>query len=111
MGLEHLLPGYVAPLAYYDPELYLNFTVEKLVFGKSTNAEYHVAYDKVVVEDLEKLSSCGAVMTFEDLPKATELGYGVYDFRNKVVVKKPAKKRAPAKKKVAKKVVTPVEVK
>ena len=111
MGLEHLLPGYVAPLPYYDPELYLNFTVEKLVFGKSTNAEYHREYSKVSLEELGTLGSCGAKLLFEDLVKATEMGYAAYDFRNKVVpTTKPAKKKV-AKKKVAKKVVPPVEVK
>ena len=110
MGLEHLLPGYVAPLAYYDPEVYLEFTVEKIVFGKEQSTVYHEVIATLDADKIEELSMRGAKLTFTDLTKATELGVAKSDFRNKEPVKKPAKKKAQAKKRVPKKVVTPVEV-
>ena len=112
MGLEHLLPGYVKPILeiYYDPELFLNFSVDKTVFGKTTNIEYHMPLDGIITEEIEDLSKHGAKLIFAHLEQATKLGLGHFDFRNKeVVVKKPAKKKAPTKKKVTK-VVKPVEV-
>ena len=111
MGLEHLLPGYVAPILpppYYDPELYLEFTVEKSVFGNTTSVTYNELIETLDVAKIEDMGRHGSKLEFTDLVKATELGVASADIRNKEPVKKPIKKKAPAKKRVPKKVVVNV---
>jgi hypothetical protein len=114
MGLDHLLPGYIAPIlppTYYDPELFLEFTVEKTVFGNTISTVYHELIETLDVAKIEDMGRHGSALTFTDLVKATELGVAKADIRNKEPVKKPVKKKAPTKKRVvAKKVVAPVEV-
>jgi len=100
-GFAHLLPDYVAPPKYYDPELYIEFKVKKLVFGNPMNTTYHRLYSELGTEssiaEFGELSKHGAELTFTDVVKAAEYDLFKYDFRSKIVTT-PKKKQKPGRK-------------
>lgn len=93
LGIAHLADGYEEPETTYDPEIYLNFKVEKTVFGKSSEIYHHIALAEFNPDGVRGLKIRGSHVVFDDLAQAKALGIADID-RRVIADEKDAAKQA-----------------